>query len=353
MTGTVSRNIFLCFLFVFILALGNSFAEPYSNKAYKRTASGLFPIQVNERTGYIDKTGRVVIAPSDFVKGGQFSEGLACVAKWPKYGYIDRNGKIAIVPQFDEAYDFSEGLAVVGRESEGAGGMRNYQYGYIDKSGNIVIPIQYSVAHDFSEGRAYVSYEEKGETHSVYIDKNGKVIVSVSSCTGGFDNDYSEGLAVVCSGTLAGYIETAGKYVIAPQFDFSAGHFSGGLAPVRLGKSGYINKDGKVVIAPQFDWAYEFSEGLAAVRQGEQVGYIETNGKMVIPLQFDGNVSPHQFSEGLAAVSVNGKYGYIDKTGVMVIEPKFLTAGDFSEGIAPVSGGYIDTKGDYVWKSSE
>jgi len=35
-------------------------------------------------------------------------------------------------------------------------------------------------------------------------------------------------------------------------------------------------------------------------------------------------------------LKVGEKYGYIDKTGMIVIEPKFDTAGPFSEGLARI-----------------
>ncbi|MEZ4927344.1 MAG: WG repeat-containing protein [Saprospiraceae bacterium] len=51
----------------------------------------------------------------------------------------------------------------------------------------------------------------------------------------------------------------------------------------------------------------------------------------------------------LFPVRVNGYWGFIDTTGKVVIPPKFLNAGDFSEGFAPVRiggrYGYINTKG--------
>ncbi len=39
------------------------------------------------------------------------------MAKKYGYGYIDKNGKVVIEPQFDDARDFSEGLARVAIES--------------------------------------------------------------------------------------------------------------------------------------------------------------------------------------------------------------------------------------------
>ena len=46
-----------------------------------------------------------------------------------KFGYIDKAGKIVINPQFDDAYNFFEGLASVGVEDK---------WGYIDQTGRYV-----------------------------------------------------------------------------------------------------------------------------------------------------------------------------------------------------------------------
>ena len=46
-------------------------------------------------------------------------------------GYFDRTGKIVISPQFDSAYPFEDGLALVK-----IGG----KSGYIDKTGNVISP---------------------------------------------------------------------------------------------------------------------------------------------------------------------------------------------------------------------
>ena len=75
----------------------------------------LFPVRVNDRYGYIDQRGKLVIKPQ-FIDAREFSEGLARV--WVaggkgRWGYVDLTGKMAIPAQFEWAEDFSEGLAVV------------------------------------------------------------------------------------------------------------------------------------------------------------------------------------------------------------------------------------------------
>jgi hypothetical protein len=59
--------------------------------------SGLFPVIVGDKWGYIDKTGKIVINPQ-FDYANQFSDGLAAVYIGDKYGYIDRTGKYVWEP---------------------------------------------------------------------------------------------------------------------------------------------------------------------------------------------------------------------------------------------------------------
>jgi len=82
-----------------------------------------------------------------------------------------------------------------------------------------------------------------------------------------------------------------------------------------------------------------------------RAGYVDETGKVIIDLRFyyAGN-----FSEGLAPVTVRRgeKTGYIDQTGEVVIEPRFEAAHRFVEGAAAVRvneiWGYIDELGRQV-----
>ncbi len=74
-------------------------------------AQTLYPVVVNGRWGFTDKSGETVINPQ-FDQAEVFAEGLAPV-KMGRWGYVDASGKIVINPQFDKADVFSEGLAAV------------------------------------------------------------------------------------------------------------------------------------------------------------------------------------------------------------------------------------------------
>ncbi len=195
-------------------------------------------------------------------------------------------------------------------------------------------------------------------------------------------------------GTLYGYVNVLGEFVVPPQFQF-AGDYSEGLALVSLdGKRfGFINRLGQVAIP--FDYSFAtpfaggltvagllpaegvteseqvvyldraglnifgeqtfaagqpFSDGLAAVKvEGGKFGYIDRSGEVVVPAEFDFALA---FSEGLAPVLENDRVGYINRTGSLVIPVQYDAGGLFSEGLAAVaiSGtvGYIDHSGEYV-----
>src|SRR5205814_7895132 len=59
----------------------------------------LFRIKQDEKWGFIDKKGNVVINPQ-FEYVAPFSEGLAAIKVGYRYGYIDKSGKIVIEPKF-------------------------------------------------------------------------------------------------------------------------------------------------------------------------------------------------------------------------------------------------------------
>ena len=71
-------------------------------------------------------------------------------------------------------------------------------------------------------------------------------------------------------------------------------------------------------------------------------GYINQMGAVIVKPQF---ISAGQFSEGLAAVRLNGTYGYIDTNGAFVISSKYDFALSFYNGQAEV---FIDGKPFFI-----
>lgn len=336
----------------------------------------LYAVVVGGKTGFIDRAGRLVIRPqfdpTSFHHGREFSDGMARVtfARRPadpagfclteRYGYIDATGRLSIPAQYDEAEQFSEGLAAV-RVSAKEDCVRTDEdrYGYIDKAGRLAIPARYYSAGSFSEGLAGAC--EAGWCG--YIDRTGRRIIDAPSGLAPLGR-FSEGMARVGDDKgRHGFIDRAGKVVIPPRF-YRAEDFSEGLALVVVdGKKGFIDRAGRAVVEPVYDVAYPFRDGLARVTVGGRNGYIDRTGKTVAAPQY---ADAGDFSGGLAPVLLGRKWGYIDKSGRVAIEPRFDRAAEFVGDLALVSvgwadadvpqngvmNGYIDRTGNYVWKPS-
>lgn len=153
-----------------------------------KPGNGMIPVHDGTSARFVDHDNRTLIELPDSVSiADPFSDGLAKVNQgedrygmFSRWGYVDRQGKLVIEHRFDEATDFSEGLAAVNFSNscemdmsmeEGSIKPRG-NWGYIGKKGNTVIEPQFNSAHSFRNGIAFVIIGEDAG----YIDTSGKLL---------------------------------------------------------------------------------------------------------------------------------------------------------------------------------
>ncbi len=273
----------------------------------------------NERKaqwGFVNKDG-VEVIKLKYQSLKRFSEGLAMVELNDKVGFIDYQGKLIIDFRFYTSmeYDFEfeyhneENVFIEGRCKVY---MDKYdKEGIINNNGDIIISyMDYDDIRSYSEGLAAVNKKIfKGENKEEWESQWGFV-------------DYN------------------GNEVIECKFNY-VGSFKEGYAPVCLDSGwGYINKKGFIVIPCKYKAARPFSEGLAAVYQempkieenspykNFKWGFIDYSGKVVIPFIHEGRYSLYEsiplldsFKNGLATVKKGWDFfGKIDKKGNIVEE---------------------------------
>ncbi|WP_230659561.1 WG repeat-containing protein [Psychrobacter sp. I-STPA10] len=321
-----------------------------------------------------------------------FSEGLARATQGKlkivfsnafydgKIGFVNKQGRVVIPFHYDEAKNFSEGLAAVKKDDK---------YGFIDKQGKVVIPFEYDMSSSFSEGTALVIKNDR----FIFINKLGKEVLNLDYDEVGI---FSEGLVAVKKNNKIGFINNSGKIIIPIEYD-EVGVFSQGIVEVKKnGKWGLIDKENKQVIAMKYDNVQPFFGMVAAVKKDDKWGLINKADEVIVPFKYDyisymhddnlirlinnfkeyngqlknkyglankqGKIllpaeytDIHEFSEGMAKVSkidkvnvslsiskpsfkkkYNYKYGFIDKQGEIVIPVEYDSASDFSEGVARV-----------------
>ena len=326
----------------FIDRTGKIVIEPQFEEA-EEFAEGIAPVKTNGKWGFIDESGKFVVEPKFSCVFWYFlSEGITPVCFEGKMGAIDTTGKFVVEPKYEMIYKFSEGVVPVQKEKS------EYfeKWIYVDKQGKQIIDKEFYGASVFSAGRAFV---EVGFDEWALIDKSGNEVTKKHFNSFDHFNVFSEGLAAVKVKDKYGYIDRNGKFVIKPRFA-GARNFSEGLAAVDFGCSyGYINPKGEIIIKPQYSFAGDFSEGLAAASPERKNRLIlKSGGKIYCPLNAPGLI------------------GYIDKTGEMIVEPQFAYGFNFSNGIAQISSdmswdnlgyidrrGYIDKTGKYIWKPTK
>jgi hypothetical protein len=308
---------------------------------YQQDTGGLYRRIVNGKAGFMDRAGKMVIQPQ-FDDAQDFSEGLAAVRVGNRSGYIDKTGKLAITPQFDFAGIFQHQRAAVCLSSG--------RCGFIDTNGKYLSNPTYEFTGPFSGGGsdAVAPFHADGSPFG-YVDRSGKIAIA-PAFEGILPGGFAEGLAPVRSGGKWGYIDIKGKWGIEPQFESAAG-FSSGLAPVEVGgRTGYIDNRGRFAINPQYDAGREFYEGYAAIRTQGKWGFIDTKGNPAIGAAYP---DVGHFSDGLALALTPDGWGYIDRTGKLVVAGQFETADSFLGGLARVTIAgketYITKAGGYVF----
>lgn len=200
-------------------------------------SDGMAFVMKDNYWGVIDKKGTMVIKPK-FLSESYYSEGVMAIfdQETRLYCYYDKTGK-PVMYSPNQIMPFSEGLAAVVAE--------NGKWGYIShdfisgKTHDMSIAPQFDFARPFSEGRAVVEKESK----YVVIDREGNCLT-----TKDYDRifDYSDGMATYIRDAACGYLDLDGKEVIKPLFN-SADYFFKGVAKVEsfTGDSYYIDKQGR------------------------------------------------------------------------------------------------------------
>lgn len=265
---------------------------------------GLAWVRLDDDYSYINKKGKVVIKLEDDEETPtNFSEGLTTAMVDDELCFINQKGKVVIdCDDYEQVYCFNEGMARVIDDDD--------EWGFIDKKGKLIVHCIYDDAEDFSEGLAVV---KDGGKYG-YVDNTGKLVIP---CRYDYAWSFHEGFAIVKVNGKHGYIDKDGNTVIPCKYD-DAQYFYEGLAAVEIkDRIGFIDRTGQLVVPSTYDFddileSPGFHEGLAKVQMKDKWGYVDKSGSLVIPCKYD---AAWHFKNGLARVDIKDTFGYVDKTG--------------------------------------
>lgn len=268
--------------------LGNAFNDIQRAKAitekitsYLSFEGGYSPVRNNStnKYGYIDKNGNISI-PYKYDDAQNFSEGMASVKLNNKYGYINHEGELVIDTLYDMAYPFSEEMARVKIKGK---------FGFIDNQNNVVLPTQYDEATDFNNGFSII---KQNGMYGV-ISKIEGIIIPCQFDEISFDDNFN-----CIKGSQTYELDHEGNYInpfdIINAKDIEKSYINvqktTKLIICNIGsfhsKKYAFTDHRKNIKSIWFDRVYTFNDGLAKVKIGDNFGFVNTNGVLVIDVKY-------------------------------------------------------------------
>ncbi|NNF35015.1 MAG: WG repeat-containing protein [Saprospiraceae bacterium] len=235
------------------------------------------------------------IVPDDNASDGEklfFQDYRPPMYKW---GYLNIKGSLIIQDEYDDARDFSEGLAAVNQKGK---------WGYINKAGELIIPFQFRAAGAFSCGLAKV---QDFEYHEYYIEKNGNIPFQIN---GEELSSFSDCRARIFNDPYYFFINNNGKVISDTTF-VAAANFKNGYGKVKS-EDGWnvIDPSGGLALNKSYDKCDYPSDGMVKVKEGSIIKYI-TLADQSESTEFKQGTNYHN---GVAAIVKNG-YVLVDKQG--------------------------------------
>lgn len=297
----------------------------------------LYLIQVDDKVGFINEKGKLVIEPQ-FDHAYYFFGDNVCYARiGERNGLIGTDGKF--VAELDTTiswiYQFRKGVTTFIEN--------NGKEGIISKSGEIILPPIYKkIIND--NGHGFIVEDTLGNRG--YVNNEGRFIVP---CKYDDVGEMQDGMMVVATSSKCGYVDSTGIWVIDSIYD-DARCFGNGFARVLYNEKWLlINKEGR-----QADFEYDeiltgFSCNRAFIRHNQQIKMINIQGQVVCTIDAD---SIYSFSNGYATFKKSGKCGKIDTTGVVIIKPIFETLYKSGNGLSVYEKnkkqGVVDSVGNII-----
>ncbi|KHF39139.1 hypothetical protein LQ50_17065 [Halalkalibacter okhensis] len=294
---------------------GQFIIEPQFDEANEFQMNGLAIVSLNNQYGLLDQTGQFFIPPIyDSIL--PFTDGRAIITDHEGYKVINEGGHVLTKKAYELIMPYVNQRAVFADTSN-----NQYRYGYLDELGKERIPAQFEIAYDFKDGKALVKIKEN---EFALIQLSGEVAHSFpyASMMG-----YSEGLIAFSQafGDKWGYVDEQGKVVIPPQYTY-ASPFKDGRAVINLSEGidnqyGLIDKNATLLLSPIYNDMISLGEQRVAIGKarddkqpfvGSTYGIATTAGGILTDFLYD---SVGEYQDGLSPVTAGQYTFFIDLSG--------------------------------------
>ena len=313
----------------------------------------LYPVQRFLHAGLFNhKTGKF-ITPFDLLalRGKDFEQGLPMAVylnENGKFGLMDRQGNRATAPNGDPLLYTWIGEFIDGKARFCLGGkLVLAETGKLPKTGvgqvdNFVVQfgLHSTVSVSSIQERKMIVKAKRGDTlRWGYMDTLGRVVIKP---TYEFANDFADSFAVNKKNGKWGVIDQGEKIVLPFMYNNIVPFHGNWKVAVKSPKRLIFNPNGYERVTRIYTRQGQFSENRCRVQIDRLWGFMDEEGNEIIPCQF---AEVRDFSEGLAAVKKEGRWAFIDMVGnqpfkLEVPEGEISEVGNFSNGLAWIKVGH-------------
>lgn len=219
---------------------------------------------------YLDKQGNEVF-------NLKAKEGSKCIGGFiiikdnnRRFYFVNKNGKPINTKTWEEASEFTEGLALV---------KDNGKWGFIDTLGKLVIDLKYELASSFLKGAAMV----KLNNNFFLINKKGEPVNNVR-----YDNagPPGNGTFPIQKDNLAGLIDSKGNIIVDFKYNSILYMSEDRVWAMKDAKWGLLDNKGKALTAFIYQGAYDFNNGFARIVLNDKIGIINKSGNLILPAEY-------------------------------------------------------------------
>jgi len=170
---------------------------------FGRFSEGLVAVWLNKKSGYIDTTGKVIIAIK-YDECNEFKSGTATVWLGNKCGLIDKTGKLLIPFKYELLTKLNENLW--------SGSTAQNKYGLLTNSGKELLPAVYDMIKEPGNGYGILTIKKK----KGYYNNDGKITIPCK-----FDEAriFQEGIAAVSINEKWGFIDISGQFLLPMEYE--------------------------------------------------------------------------------------------------------------------------------------
>lgn len=279
----------------------------------------------------------LILAASTLTVFAQNNKGLSPVSKLEgdgdnavnKFGYIDETGKLIIPYIYDDADDFSDGMANV---------VKNGKTGYIDITGKLVIPFKYESGKSFMYGYARIPDGEIG----FYIDKNDKKVVIKNTSPYARTDEFKNGLIRISVNGRHGFVNTKNEIVIPADYDRDPKFADGIIIASKENIYYAFDTTGKKILETKEKLKY-YDKGYIRFNRNEKEGMMDITGEIVLdPIYYSAFYAGENVFEVMD--KEKDQYRYIDKSGKAVSKPVMKHKEAYVEDVRRNGNYYADIK---------